>query len=63
MFGRAGWLAPPLKHVTTGIFCSILKHIDLTRLGTDSGAADFGGLGLPKGAKLLIILDLRSKKA
>ena len=35
--GRAGL---PLKHVRTALMLK-LKHIALTRLGTDSGAADF----------------------
>ena len=31
--------------------------------GLKNGTTNFGGLGLPKGSKILIILDLRSKKA
>ena len=34
-----------------------------TLIDPASRGLNFGGLGLPKGAKLLIILDLRSKKA
>ena len=33
-----GWA--PLKVDTTGIFYMYIQHIDLTRLGTEGGAAD-----------------------
>ncbi len=45
------------------VFNTLLKHIDLTRLGTDSGAADFLGVwASPKDQRSLKNLDLRSKK-
>ena len=53
-FGRSRWPGwPPLRNLKQVFKACILKPVALTRLGTDSGAADFGGLGLPKGSKIL----------
>ena len=54
-----GW--PPPKVLTTVFSTPVYSTIDLTRLGTDDGAADFEGLGLPKDQRSLKNLDLRSK--
>ena len=56
----AGGPAPPLGTYNR-YFQQYIRLLDLTRLGTDSGAADFGSLSLPKGSKILKNLDLRSK--
>ena len=46
IFDPLAWLAPPPKVLSAGIWCLHFQHIGLTRLGTDSDAADFWGLDL-----------------
>ena len=56
----AGWGSLPLKHVRTALVLQ-LKHIVLTRLGTDSGAADLRSARPAEAAIAKVFVKIRQK--
>ena len=53
----------PLRYLKQVFKACILKHIDLTRLGTDSGAADFLLSARPAEAAIAkVFVEIRRKK-